>query len=208
LAVDLVGFGQSSKPLDFSYTVEDQARIVQTLLEMLKIQRAILIGHSLGGMIGVLLLNPLRDIISAFVNMEGNLVLSDCGSSREVAKSDFESFRVNGYKQLKNKVKAECSGRLPWLEDIPDYVFYKMSQSIVKLCEKETLLGLFGAASCRRLFLYGDKNHGKISAVPVGVDCRQVSSSGHFMLLDNPEETYACLKDFLMVKQSAGNLDE
>ncbi|PWU01435.1 MAG: hypothetical protein C5B53_02930 [Candidatus Melainabacteria bacterium] len=197
IAVDLVGFGRSAKPHGFSYSVEDQAAVVQEVFRLIKIRRAVLIGHSLGGMIGVLLLDPLADILRGFVNMEGNLKFSDCGASKEVANSDYANFRANLYPDLKAQVGREGPQRAIWLEDIPDYVFYKSSLSIVEWSKSEKLAALFASARCPCLFVYGEENRQKLLAVPDSISSHQIESSGHFMLLDNPDESYACLQNFL-----------
>jgi pimeloyl-ACP methyl ester carboxylesterase len=203
IAVDLVGFGKSSKPLDFSYNVEDQAQVIQEIFKILKIRRAVLIGHSLGGMVGVLLLESLAEILSGFVNMEGNLVLSDCGASKLVVLEDFADFKEHGYAKLKEQVAKESPLRAAWLNDIPDYVFYNTSQSIVNLSKSEKLVGLFGAATCRRLFVCGDKNVVKVKSVPPSVPSRLISNAGHFMLLDNPTESNTCLEEFFHADKAA-----
>jgi pimeloyl-ACP methyl ester carboxylesterase len=49
IAVDLLGFGDSDKPLGASYGPEFQARGIARLLDALDLERAHLIGHSMGG---------------------------------------------------------------------------------------------------------------------------------------------------------------
>ena len=48
-AIDLIGFGDSGKPKDYEYNVENFAQIVKGLMEKLKIKSASIIGHSMGG---------------------------------------------------------------------------------------------------------------------------------------------------------------
>src|SRR5438045_1306243 len=66
LALDDIGFGNSSKPEDFSYDVEDQAKIIALLVEQLEIKKLHIIGHSLGGVIGTLLSKLLEEKIISF----------------------------------------------------------------------------------------------------------------------------------------------
>src|SRR5260221_5662540 len=73
LALDCIGFGNSSKPEDFSYDVQEQAHIISEVLKQLGITKLHIIGHSLGGVIGTLLLQPLQENILSFLNLEGNL---------------------------------------------------------------------------------------------------------------------------------------
>lgn len=53
IAVDLLGFGDSDKPLGASYGPEFQARGVARLLDALGLQRAHLLGHSMGGRVAL-----------------------------------------------------------------------------------------------------------------------------------------------------------
>ncbi len=53
IAVDLLGFGDSDKPLGASYTPEYQARALTQLLDALELERAHFIGHSMGGRVAL-----------------------------------------------------------------------------------------------------------------------------------------------------------
>lgn len=66
--LDLKGFGFSSKPRDGRYTLEDQAAIVTAFLERMGLTKVVLVGHSLGGGIALLVYLQGRD------GGKGNLV--------------------------------------------------------------------------------------------------------------------------------------
>ena len=53
IAVDLLGFGDSDKPLGASYDAAYFARAVGRLLDALEIERAHLVGHSMGGRVAI-----------------------------------------------------------------------------------------------------------------------------------------------------------
>jgi pimeloyl-ACP methyl ester carboxylesterase len=53
IAVDLLGFGDSDKPLGASYGPKFQARAVEQLLDALGLERAHFVGHSMGGRIAL-----------------------------------------------------------------------------------------------------------------------------------------------------------
>ena len=57
--IDLKGFGLSSKPKDLNYTLDDQALLIQKIIEAENLQRIILTGHSLGGGVALTLYNRL-----------------------------------------------------------------------------------------------------------------------------------------------------
>ena len=49
LALDMFGYGKSDKPSSFPYTTESMATVVREFLAIVKVDRPILIGHSMGG---------------------------------------------------------------------------------------------------------------------------------------------------------------
>jgi pimeloyl-ACP methyl ester carboxylesterase len=53
IAVDMLGFGESDKPLGASYRPDYQARGVAKLLDALGLERAHLLGHSMGGRVAL-----------------------------------------------------------------------------------------------------------------------------------------------------------
>lgn len=55
IAVDLIGFGYSSKPSWFEYTIQSQARVVSRLMNRLGIGRAAIVGSSYGGAVAATL---------------------------------------------------------------------------------------------------------------------------------------------------------
>jgi pimeloyl-ACP methyl ester carboxylesterase len=52
-ALDLPGFGYSDKPLDFEYTSDSYAEFICAYLDSCNIDRAVLVGNSLGGQIAL-----------------------------------------------------------------------------------------------------------------------------------------------------------
>lgn len=53
IAIDMVGYGKSSKPSSFPYTMASMADVVWELLKTQDIQRPTLIGHSMGGQVAM-----------------------------------------------------------------------------------------------------------------------------------------------------------
>ena len=199
LTLDFVGFGKSSKPENFSYDIQEQANICKEIINNLGIKELNLIGHSLGGMVGILLLEPLKDIVKSFINMEGNLVYADCGLSKVVADLNFEDFK-NQYSKIKSDIKlsGEPSSQLRGncLSQISDFVFYKTSTSIVKWSKSKKLLKLFKDSQVKKLFIYGSQNSQKAKILPKDFNTVMIPNSGHFMLRDNPKECYKTFEKF------------
>ena len=53
IAPDQIGFGKSSKPRGFQYSLQQLASDTNQLLQHLQINKAIIIGHSIGGMLAI-----------------------------------------------------------------------------------------------------------------------------------------------------------
>lgn len=73
LLVDLLGHGYSDKPVDFPYTLVDHTRTVVNLLEALALDECGLVGHSMGGEIGVRVAAALPGTVTLLVMAEGTL---------------------------------------------------------------------------------------------------------------------------------------
>lgn len=201
LAIDFVGFGGSSKPEDFTYDLQDQANICELVIKKIGIKKMHIIGHSMGGMIGTLLLKPLSENILSFVNVEGNLIFDHCGLSLDVLQNSFDEFRSAGYERMKSTLRiADGHGsamRRVWTDLIPDVAFYKTSSSIVAWATSEKLLSIFLESTQRKLYVYGEDCSSKISRFSDVVDCAEISHASHFMMFDNPEGYATCIEDFL-----------
>lgn len=204
LAIDLVGFWDSSKSQDFSYDIYDQSIIVQKIIEALNIESFHLIGHSLGWMVWTLLLEILGIKMLSFVNLEWNLVWSDCWESKNVANQDYQEFSDVWYEKIKDNLRdgtePSFSSRLLWVNDVPNYAFYKTSESIVEYSEREELLHKFIDSDVRKVFVVGDKNMEKIDSIKDKVDYITIKNSGHFMYLDNPDDFNSKIKAFILWK--------
>ena len=201
LSLDFVGFGKSSKPEDFSYKIEDQAAIVSMILRDFRLEQFFLVGHSIGGMVGTMLLKEFREKLLGFVNMEGNFVLVDCGASLPASEASFEEFSTKLYPQLKKSLETsqEPSARLrrQWLDSTADYAFYGASKSIVEWSRSEQLIPMYLESPARRLFVYGEQNRRKRDVLPPSEASAEIPNAGHFMLADNPEETANAIEKFL-----------
>ncbi len=202
IAIDFIGFGKSSKPLDFSYDVEDQAGIIDKVFEKLRLQKFCILGHSMGGMVGTMLLKSWRSSLLEFVNMEGNFVLEDCGASLPVSQMSFEEFSQKWYPEflasLETSAEPGAKDRRKWLRSTPDYVFYKTSKSIVDWSRSEKLLPMFTESPVQKSFFYGEKNARKREVLPASIPTSKIPNAGHFMFADNPEETLRAIDDFLL----------
>ena len=165
LTFDLVGHGESEKPHDFSYTVEEQAGIAQTLLQQFHPAKIHLVAHSMGGAIGLLLAEKLDRKLATFINAEGNLVSEDCGISRKAISVSYENFKTSAFQAIKDNRKnsANKADRLwaQWMDETNPYAFYQSALSLVYWSDSGKLLKKFLTLPCSKHYLYGEKNASK-----------------------------------------------
>jgi len=196
LAVDLVGYGDSSKPRDFTYSMEDQARLLGLLLKSIPHGRIHIVAHSMGGAIGLLMLEDLPKELSSFVNIEGNMIGGDCGLvSRKTTTVPFEAFRDEIFDRIRN------NGPEPWkdLSVKSDALgFYRSCESLVEWSDSEKLLDRYLHLKTTKAYIYGEQNS-DMEILGRLEDARkiQISTSGHFVMNDNPDEFYQRLYEIV-----------
>ena len=106
LLADLIGFGKSDKPSGFNYELNLQAEMLLDLINHMNINDIILIGHSFGGTLGILLSETLKNKIKSFFNCEGVLTERDLTWSRSIFSKTFDEFKKSGFDLFKQKVTS------------------------------------------------------------------------------------------------------
>lgn len=187
LAPDLIGHGESSKPVDFSYTLEEQGELVASLLRVLAIEHIAIIAHSMGNVPGLLVTRKALEL-SGYFCLEGNMTLADCAISARVAKYSEDDF-VNKFYPLAPQ-KFRCRGLL---DDPPasPVAFYRSARSLVDWSASDRLLPLYGDLQTPKAYLYGSKSKApEVIEVLDSADVIEVAGSGHFLMNDNPAKTF------------------
>ncbi|MFH1195553.1 MAG: alpha/beta hydrolase [bacterium] len=196
LLIDLVGFGKSSKPDDFGYLMEDQARLIEELISSLHQKKIHIVAHSMGGTIALLLPDEIMNRVVSFSNIEGNLVSEDCGLfSRGVISVPFEDYKNTVFKQ--QLIENMNHPQFRFEETTPSAV-YKSAESLVRWSDSGGLLVKFKTLNCRKSYFYGEENKNmpvllRLDSIPLFM----IHKSGHAMMTENPDEFYKKLAEFI-----------
>jgi pimeloyl-ACP methyl ester carboxylesterase len=202
LATDLIGFGDSDKPADFSYLMKDQAKILERTIDLSGLDRFHLVAHSMGGIIGIELGEMVPHRLCSFINVEGNVTAEDCTMSNQVAEMGEEYFAQEGFEGLKRAIAKEAKRTenrpledyLKSLSKATSKSFYKSSISTVRESNHGDLLTRFSKLPFYKCYIYGEENKGVFPAEDMlrheGIPLFYVSKSGHSMMKENPEEFY------------------
>ncbi len=199
LLVDLAGFGNSSKPADFSYTMEEQAGLLTKLLNILPKWKLHIAAHSMGNAIGLLLDDSILSRVESYSNVEGNMISEDCGLlSRGIAGISFEEYRDTLFPiQL---AEFNGHGQLEFSKSSP-VAIYKSASSLVHWSDNGQLLERFLKRNCRKSYFYGEENKEMVILEKLkGIPQIMITDSGHSMTTENPREFYSKLSDFIYAK--------
>ena len=204
LFADLIGHGDSSDPLDFSYSMEDQAKILLKLLNAISFKgKIVLVAHSMGGPIAVSLAELLGDSVSGMIYAEGNIDEGDCFLSKKIIDSFFIEDWINiGFNKYIKKLESngEMKTFAKTFSKANPVAIYQSSQDLVAISKKDTLVGRLVQLSVPILGLYGDRNKGKFSSekkLASSFPIQFVPNSGHSMMHDNSDSFFHNIISFL-----------
>ncbi len=103
LLPDLPGYGKSPWP-DPPLSLEDQADFLAEWLTAQGIGAVMVIGHSMGGVIGMILCEKHPELVKTFINIEGNVSFEDCTISSAIASVSPEDFISHELDALRNRI--------------------------------------------------------------------------------------------------------
>jgi len=169
--------------------MEEQAETVASLLEFLKLKSNILIGHSMGGSIAILLAHNRPDLISKIIVAEGNL---DPGpgfvSGRIVSMSEC-TFVSEGYERFMSEIESAGYHDYAGTVRAADPVGLHRSATSLIADRAPTYRELFYQLEMPRTFIFGEKtlpDPDEETLRSCDIDIRIVSNAGHDMMSDNP----------------------
>ena len=207
LAPDAPGFGRSPRRSEASLSLWGQARAILELLDALGVEAFVIVGHSLGGAVGVHLAGLASYRCAGFVNLEGNLTLADCSLSLEATAADREgryaAWREELPARFEREGKAGEPGKLRYLESFalsdPDS-FLELSYALVADSTGSRLGHLYADLSIPRLYLHGTKTTSEENRAFLEnhrLNHVEFSEAGHWVHWDAREEAAAACGEFL-----------
>ncbi|MFH1998090.1 MAG: alpha/beta hydrolase [Planctomycetota bacterium] len=199
LAIDLAGFGESSKTKSFSYSMEAQAKVCEEVLKRFSFARLHIVAHSMGNAVGLLLPEYLIGITASFANVEGNLIAEDCGLvSRKTISVPFDAFEKDYLPYFVTQFQNEKHHHIR-LDKTTAHAFYRSSKSLVEWSDSGQLLDRFLSLPCAKAYFHGDQNANLKTLPLLGTLNREsITGSGHFMMNDNADEFYSKLLKHLI----------
>ncbi len=195
ISLDYPGGGRSDHPKTFEYSMASLAGIIADVLDHLGTGPVDVIGHSMGGNVGLALAKSRPDLVSRLLVAEANLHAGGGGFSSIIAEQDRATFLSKGFPALLDRIAAD-----PGLASLAEAAarsdparLWSNATELVNLDPQ--VAEDFRTLPIPRTFVYGGRNVGKITPdTPdpeplraAGVDIAIVPDAGHSMMHDNPQ---------------------
>ncbi len=203
--IDLPGYGHSPRP-DEAYRLDAAATELASWLPALG-EPAILIGHSMGGVIGQLVAERAPTAVRAFLNIEGNLSLGDCTYSGRASRYPLNAFLASGFDELRDGIYRDGVNNLPLrgyyasMRFADPKVLHRHSLDLVELSTPEDLATRFTKLAVPALYVAGSPDGAcKRSKELLGSSVARwqlVEPAGHWPFLDQPDDFANLVADFV-----------
>ena len=206
LLVDLPGYGRSpwqNQPL----SLQEQSDHLATWLKENNEKDITLIGHSMGGVIGLLFAEKYPELLRAFINVDGNLSLEDCTYSKQAIEMGFEKFISGGFDEMRNGFFKQglqdraLRGYYTSTKLCDPRSYFKNSEELVEISKTEQIAVRMSKLDIPVHFIAGVP--GGISKIShellqrAKIQTTNIEPSGHWPFIDRPQDFVAALSGIL-----------
>jgi pimeloyl-ACP methyl ester carboxylesterase len=204
LAFDAPGCG-ATECTDLSVlSIPFLQQTVARVLERCGVRRFHLVGHSMGGLTGLMYADDHRNAPLSFINIEGNVAPEDCFLSRQIidypstSPAEFldrfieRMWQSPGFSHPLYAVGLRAKVRCETAEPI--------FRSMVELSDNDDLLTKFVRLPVAKMFVYGDENRSLSYLATLkdeGVELAEIEHSGHFPMYANPPALWTRISEFI-----------
>jgi N-formylmaleamate deformylase len=198
---DLPGYGRSAWPERAESLDELADRLIAWIGVMSP--RPVLVGHSMGGVLAVLIAERVPMRIAGIVNIDGNVSLGDCTFSGKAAVLSREEITTGGFDVLREVVYAdgatapELRGYYAALRFADPSTYHRHACDLVSLSTVETQAGRIANLAVPATFLAGvpggicERSRELLTAA--GARWIPIEPAGHWVYIDQPARCAAVI---------------
>lgn len=193
LVLDLEGYGKSLWTEQPNH-LEQHADSLAEWLRSHQIEQTVVLGHSMGGVIGTIFLEKYSNLVQALINVEGNISIEDCVFSGQAAAYPLEAFQAHGFSTICNSIYLDgvtdpaLRGYYVSLRLCQPLTYYVNSKELVELSEGKQLASRLGALQLPTLYLLGNPRgtgaYSRSMLTAAGVKWQAIEDAGHWVFID------------------------
>ena len=212
IRIDLLGCGRSAKPEGPSYGLPDQGRRAAAVLDRLGARRAIVVGHSSGGMVATALAEQRPDLVTALalINTGPRLDAFIASQPTGIGPSQWPPSEEQ-VRQIADSGFSKEGFEIPQalVDDVRGMTFHSFaatSQAAIEYLEQQALPNRLTGVGKPLLVIFGDQDRrwrassaADYRAIP-GATVEWLSGVGHSPILEAPLETATLLLAFAAVQ--------
>ncbi len=205
LSVDHPGCGESPYDEQYPLNIDGLVTLIEAFVDNLGLDDFLLVGGSLGGLVGLLYAERHPDRTAGFVNVEGNLAPEDCMFSRNVISHPYLHFERVIFPQIKRAIAARrgrgFARHLDVLAKASPRAYYDCAFQTVEYSDEGNLLQRFMGLPIPKCFMYGSENrHLSYLHRLRESDCTvvEIPNANHFLFYDAPSHYAAALASFAL----------
>jgi pimeloyl-ACP methyl ester carboxylesterase len=203
VCADNPGCGDSSYDENQPLSIDGVVELFENFVAQLELNRFLLVGGSMGGLVALLYAERNPNKIAGFVNVEGNLAPEDCMFSRKVIPYSYSDFEKVVFPQIKRALSAQAgrgfAQHLRVLKRANPRAYYDYAFQTVEYSDHGNLLERFLNLPVPRCFLYGSENR-HLSYLQRILESEstviEIPNAGHFLFYDEPNCYAAALASF------------
>ncbi|KFG98344.1 alpha/beta hydrolase [Burkholderia paludis] len=198
--VDLLGFGFSDRPADFSYTVQEHASTLAALADHLALPSLDLFGHSIGGAVAISAAALLGERVRRLVLGEPNLDAGGGFFSRKIAAMTEAEYVQTGHAAL--IAESAAGGSDIWAASLSASAPYAVHRSAVSLIagSEPGWRAQLRSMTMPRTVVFGAHSLPDVDTARLpmdGVSVAIVENAGHSMAWENPAGLAAAIRQAL-----------
>ncbi|MFD4509441.1 alpha/beta fold hydrolase [Streptomyces sp. NPDC058457] len=192
ILVDLFGHGYSDRPETFPGTLEAHAETVAAVLDHCAVRGAVLVGHSMGGAVAIVLAARRPELCSRVVVAEPNLLAGGGLYSSAIAAQPERDFVGHGFRVLLAGLEPEYAARMRTADPA---IVHRSAVSLVR-GTAPGVAELFHGLSQPRVLIVGARSRpypGEDGVRRAGIPVVEVPDADHHMVTDDAPGFVAAL---------------
>ena len=207
LVPDLPGYGRSPWIKGAALSLEEQADHLASWLDRLQTGPVMVLGHSMGGVVALLLAERHPQLVSFIIDVDGNKSPADCVFSSQAARYGLQVFAATGFDEMRETIfhrgieDAAQRGYYVSLRLSDPRAYHRNSLDLMKISETETMADRLADLSVPSVYIAGVpggvSSHSRKLLQSASVPLHDISPSGHWPFIDQREDFLSLLTELL-----------